>query len=362
MQTAKSKAIYRERIGRIRKLLNQKGIAALLITSPANATYTTGFPGDDSWVVISPGAVYLLTDSRYTEQAQSRCCNCRIIERKEPLAKAAAKLLQKTKKAIAVESSTTLEQLVQLKKHYKGRVKNISGLVESLRRRKDAREIAALKAAIKTASKALQNTLRKIKTGVTESELAGALEFEIRKLGAQNSFDTIVAFGANASRPHHKSGKTRLKKNDSVLLDFGAKVNGYCSDITRCFTIGRTTRLYTKAYEAVEQAKNAAIKKIKAGVDITEVDNAARETIRRCGFEPHGHGTGHGLGLEVHEQPVITLKTKSKLKAGDIITIEPGIYIPGKLGIRLEDDILVTKTGCRVLSKSCRVRAFAGCV
>ncbi len=352
---AKKETIYKNRISRIRKLLTQKQIAALLITSPADVTYATGFLGDDSWVVISSRTVHLLTDSRYTEQARRQCRNCRIIERKEPIAKAAAKLLQKTKdkKAIAVESSTTLEQLVQLKKYYKRRIKNVSGLVESLRRQKDDTEIAQIKAAIKIASKVLQTVRRRIKPGITESELAGRIELEIRKLGAQCSFETIVAFGANAAEPHHKSGKKRLRENDSVLIDFGVKVNGYCCDLTRCFTVGRTTRQYTKAYETVEQAKKAAIKKIKAGVDIRDVDHAAREIIRSYGFEPYGHGTGHGLGLEVHEQPVITPTTKGKLKTGDCITIEPGIYIPGKFGIRLEDDILVTKTSCRILSEKC---------
>jgi Xaa-Pro aminopeptidase len=352
---AKNKIIYKNRISRIRKLLNRKQIAALLVTCPANVTYTTGFLGDDSWVVISSRTVHLLTDSRYTEQARRQCRNCRIIARKEPMAEAAAKLLRKTKgkKAIAVESSTTLEQLVQLKKYYKRRIKNVSGIVESLRRQKGDTEVAAIKAAIRIASRALQGVRRRIKPGITESELAGRIEFEIRKLGAQCSFETIVAFGANAAEPHHKSGKKRLRKNDTVLIDFGVKLNGYCCDLTRCFAVGRATRQYAKAYEAVEQAKKSAIKKIKAGVDVREVDRAARETIRRYGFKPHGHGTGHGLGLEVHEQPVISDRTNGKLEAGDCVTIEPGIYIPGRFGIRLEDDVLVTKTGCSVLSRNC---------
>lgn len=352
---AKNGVIYKGRISRVRELLNQKQIAALLITHPANVTYTTGFLGDDSWVVISSGTVYLLTDSRYTEQARRQCRNCRIISRKEPIAKAAAKLLKKTKskKVIAVESSTTLEQLVQLKKYYRRKVKNISGLVESLRRQKDETEIAAIKAAIKVALKALQSVRRRIRPGITEGELAGRLEFEIRRFGAQCSFETIVAFGSSAAEPHHKSGKKRLKKNDSVLIDFGVRLSGYCCDLTRCFAVGRVSRRYAKAYEAVEQAKKAAIKKIRAGVGAKEVDKAARKVIRQYGFEPHGHGTGHGLGLEVHEQPVISDRANGKLEAGDCITIEPGIYIPGKFGIRLEDDVLVTETGCYIFSKSC---------
>lgn len=349
---AKEQTTYKSRISRIRKLLNQKQAAALLITRPANASYATGFLGEDSWVVILPKTAYLLTDSRYIEQARRQCHNCRIVEGKKPIAEAAAELLQRTKnkKAIAIESSTTLEQLVQLKKHYKGSVKNVSGIVESLRRRKDDTELAAIKAAVKTASEALRIVRRGIKPGITESELAGRLEFEVRKLGGRCSFETIVAFGASASEPHHKSGKKRLRKNDSVLIDFGVKASGYCCDLTRCFTIGQAARRYKKAYEAVEHAKKAAIEKVKAGVDVKEVDKAAREVIRQYGFEPHGHGTGHGLGLEVHEQPVISEQANGKLEAGDIVTIEPGIYVPGKFGIRLEDDVLITETGCKILS------------
>lgn len=344
--------VYAKRISDVRKLLKQKKLNALIITSGANVTYISGFLGDDSWAAITNNAVYLLTDNRYTEQAKKQCRGCKIIVRKGPMGQAVAEILAKSKgtKSIAVESSTTIEQLVQLKKHIKQPVKSVSGIVESLRRTKDNTEIKKIKAAIKIAAKALKNTLRKIRPGITESELAGVLDLEIRKLGSQNSFETIVAFGANAAEPHHISGSRRLKKNDTVLIDFGARLNGYCSDLTRCFTIGKINTRYAKAYEAVEQAQKAAIEKVKAGVDAREVDEAARKVIRKYGFKPHGHGTGHGLGLQVHEQPAVTGKMKVELKAGDVITIEPGIYTPGKFGIRLEEDILVTASGCKVLS------------
>ncbi len=349
----RNEPVYAKRISNVRKLLKQKKLNALIITSGANVTYISGFLGDDSWALITNNSVYLLTDNRYTEQAKKQCRGCKIIERKGPIAKAVAEILLKTKgkKAIALENSTTIEQLVQLKKHIKMPVKSVSGIVESLRRAKDNTEINKIKAVIKIAAKALKNTLRKIKAGITESELAGQIDLQIRKLGAQNSFETIVAFGANAAEPHHICGSRRLKKNDTVLIDFGARLNGYCSDLTRCFTVGRINTRYAKAYEAVEQAQKAAIEKIKAGVDAREVDEAARKVIRRYGFKPHGHGTGHGLGLQVHEQPAVSDKTIAELKASDVITIEPAIYIPGKFGIRLEEDVLVTKSGCKVLSR-----------
>ncbi len=165
------------------------------------------------------------------------------------------------------------------------------------------------------------------------------LDFQVRKLGATSSFETIVAFGPNASRPHHQPTTKKLKRQDTVLIDFGAKYKGYCSDITRCFAIGRASTFYKKVYDVVEQAQLAAIKMVKAGVEIVRVDAAAREVIRKTDLPVYGHGTGHGFGLEIHELPYLKPESKGKLKAGQIITIEPGVYIPGKVGVRIEDDI-----------------------
>ncbi|MEA3225685.1 MAG: M24 family metallopeptidase, partial [Planctomycetota bacterium] len=187
----------------------------------------------------------------------------------------------------------------------------------------------------------------------SESELAGMLDFQIRKLGARNSFETIVAFGPNASRPHHQPGMQKLKKRDTVLIDFGAKYRGYCSDITRCFTVGEPTALFKKVFDVVEQAQTAAIKKIRAGAKFTEIDATARQTIAKADLPVYGHGTGHGFGLEIHEPPFLKADGKGKFQAGQVITIEPGIYIPGKLGIRIEDDILVTETAHKILTRSC---------
>jgi len=211
----------------------------------------------------------------------------------------------------------------------------------------------AIKRAGRIAAQALKKTVQTIKPGITENDLAGLLDFQIRKLGAINGFPTIVAFGANASRPHHQPSMRKLKKNDTILIDFGAGYKGYCSDITRCFIIGRPGSLYKKVYNAVRQAQQAAIKMIKAGVEITKVDAAARKVIAEHDLPVYGHGTGHGLGLEIHEGPVVAQKRKGRLKAGEVITIEPGVYIPGKLGVRIEDDILVTRNGCKILSSNC---------
>ncbi|MHC4085306.1 MAG: M24 family metallopeptidase [Planctomycetota bacterium] len=344
-----------KRIKGIRRELNKKKIDCFIITRPANVTYTTGFMGDDSWAIITRRAVYLLTDSRYTEQAQTECIGCGIIQRKNSLAGAVAKLCKKLKsvRIVGVEKSTSVGDFEALKKHVKLRLKTTASIIESVRRIKDSSEISTIKAAASISAKALEQILRYIKPGVTESELAGMLDFQIRRSGATNSFETIVAFGPNASRPHHQPSKRKLKKRDTVLIDFGARYKGYCSDITRSFATCRPTPFFEKVYEAVQQAQTAAIKTVKAGVEMVKVDAAARGMISSYDLPVYSHGTGHGFGLEIHEMPFLKAQSKGKLKAGEVITIEPGIYIPGKLGVRIEDDVLVTEAGHKILTRSC---------
>jgi Xaa-Pro aminopeptidase len=345
--------IIKRRIKAIRYQLKKRQIKSLLVTKPANVTYTTGFLGDDSWTLITNRAVYLLTDSRYTEQAQNECPVCRIIERDRPMVEAVAELLKKSKsvQTVAVEKSVSLAAFEALKKHIKVRLKTVANIIESARSIKDKSEVAAIGAAARIAAQALRQTFAHIKPGITENELAGRLDFQIRKAAATNSFETIVAFGPNASRPHHQPTSRKLKKNDTVLIDFGVRFKGCCCDITRCFVVGRPNRFYKKVYNAVQQAQTAALKMIKAGVAAKKVDAAARKVIRKSGLPVYGHGTGHGLGLEVHEEPVISADSKAKLQPGMVFTIEPAVYIPGKLGIRIEDDVLVTETGSKILTR-----------
>ena len=350
-----NRQIIARRIRAIRRRLNKKRIRCLILTKPANVTYATGFLGDDSWAAITGSHVYLLTDSRYIGQAQKECPSCKTIERAGLMADAVAKLVKKLKsvRTVTVEKSVSVSDFEQLNKAVKARLRTAADIIEAVRSLKDQSEIAAIKAAALISSRALEQTLPYIKPGVTESELAGMLDFQIRRLGARNSFETIVAFGSNASRPHHQPGARKLKKKDTVLIDFGAKYKGYCSDITRCFAIGAPTALYRKVYDAVEQAQAVAIKTIKAGVKMTQVDAAAREVIDKTDLPVYGHGTGHGFGLEIHESPFLKAGGKGRLEAGQVITIEPGIYIPGKLGVRIEDDILVTETGHKILTRNC---------
>jgi Xaa-Pro aminopeptidase len=347
--------IIRKRVRIIRYQLKKKRLTTLLVTKPANVTYIAGFLGDDSWALIADKVVYLLTDSRYTEQAKNQCPACDIIERDKSLVDTVADLLKKLKssRALAVEKSISLASFESLKKTVNRRLKTVESLIESARAIKDKSEIAAISAASRIAAKALRQTFKHLKPGVTESELAGRLDFQIRRSGAINSFETIVAFGPNASRPHHQPTTRKLRKNDTILIDFGVRFKGYCCDITRCFAVGRPNPFYKKAYDAVQQAQTAAIKMLKPGVAAKKVDAAARDIIRKSSLPVYGHGTGHGIGLEIHESPIISAVSKAKLQPGMVFTIEPAVYIPGKLGVRIEDDVLITKTGCKILTRSC---------
>jgi len=345
----------RNRLKLLRQKLNKKNLNCLLVTQPANITYLTGFTGDDSWVIITARNDYLLTDSRYTEQAQKQCPACKIIERAKSLPEAAAKIINsyKSVKTAGLEIAVKLGVFRKLKNNIKAKIKTEADLIENIRTIKDKQEIKHIEAAAEIAAKALNETQKYFKPTITENQLAGRLDFEIRKLGAKNCFETIIAFGPNGSRPHHQPGKRKLKKNDTILIDFGVKFKSYCCDITRCFAIGKPSSLFRKVYRAVKEAQAAAINSIKPGVELSDVDTAARGIIAGYDLPVYKHGTGHGLGLEVHEKPFISKKAKTKIKTGMLFTIEPGIYIPSQIGIRIEDDVLVTKTGCKVLSKAC---------
>jgi Xaa-Pro aminopeptidase len=348
-----------QRIKSIRTELSSRRIDALVLTRPANVTYLTGFSGEDSWTVVTGRAVYLLTDSRYTEQAQKECPLARIVERKDPIAQAGGRLIGRLKFAqtVAVEKSISLEQYETLKKNLDVPLKAVDGIVEDLRRVKDVDETASIQSSAAIAATAFQRAVRHVRPGITESELAGILDLEMRRQGAKVGFETIVAFGPNASRPHHQPSQRKLAAKDTILIDFGARYNGYCCDITRSFAFGKPTAAYCRAYEVVEQAQAAAIRVAKEGAKLVEVDAAARNAIRESGLPVYGHGTGHGFGLEIHEIPFLKEGAKGALKAGQIITIEPGIYLPGKLGVRIEDDILITDDGCEILTGACPRRS-----
>lgn len=351
-----TKEILRKRVGAVSRNAKKKGLDVLVLTSGANVTYLTGFMGDDSWVVAVGRRVWLITDSRYTEQAKGECPACKIIERKGGLVEEVGKIVDKYAQGgmVGLENMTPTLFFDALKKRLrkaKAKVQLAGGVVSAVRMAKDEGEVAAIRKSANVSKKALGIALSQVRVGMSESELAGAIEFEMRKLGAVPSFDTIVAFGANGSRPHHMPGRKKLRKNDTILIDYGSKINGYCSDMTRCYAVGKVKDEYARAYDAVLNAQAAAISAVAAGVRNDEVDKAARDVIKAAEFPEYGHGTGHGLGLEVHERPSVSGLSSDMLKAGQVVTIEPGIYLPGKFGIRIEDDVVVTKDGCKIITR-----------
>ena len=340
------------RLKLLRKGMRKEGFDWLILTNPANVAYVTGFMGEDSWAVAGRRQSHLVTDSRYTEQAQNDCACCQIVERSEGMVKAVLNLIG-SKGNVGVDDGMTVAFYELLRKQLKGRVKRGGRLVENLREVKDRTEAGIIEEAAGVAWKVLARSLV-VKMGMTESELAGRIEFEMRRLGARPSFDTIVAFGGNASQAHYVPGSRKLRKNDTILIDFGVKWKGYCCDMTRCFAVGEAGAQYEKAYDTVLEAHRTAVSRLKAGVSVKELDEAARKAIEDEGLPPYNHGLGHGLGLEVHEGPVVSSKAKGVLKAGQVVTIEPAVYVPGRLGIRLEDDYLVTERGCKLLSGGSR--------
>jgi len=338
----------------VRKILKQKKLDALIVTSKSNVNYLSCFTGDDSWLIVTGKKIYLLTDSRYAEQAQGQCSEIDIIDRDTSLSEVAARIINRSTsiKSVGLESMSSIAAFLRIKNYLKPKIAVCNGIIENVRVVKDDFEMSCIRKAGRIASEALQKTLKIIKPGITESHLAGDLEYQMRLLGGEKSFDTIVAFGKNGSRPHHEPGDSKLKKNDSILIDLGAKYKGYCSDITRCFGVGKVSNQYRKAYEAVRKAQQIAIENVRSQAKISVIDDIARNIISSAGFEVYGHGTGHGLGLEVHESPVVSGLSNDKLQKGNVITIEPGVYIPGKFGIRIEDDIFVDEKKAKILTRS----------
>ncbi|MBW8036078.1 MAG: aminopeptidase P family protein [Planctomycetes bacterium] len=344
----------KKHVSAVAKSLKNLSLDAAVITSATNVSYLTGFSGDDSWALIIGRRTFLLTDSRYLEQALKECPACKVVQRTKGLVDEAASIIARSKsvKTVGVEDTTSIAIFDTIRKKIGVKVKKISRLVENIRTIKSPEEIACIRKAGTIADASLDSALKQIATGITESWLAGLIEFEMRKRGANISFDTIVAFGPNASRNHHTPGTRKLKKRDTILIDFGARYKGYCSDKTRCFAVGKPTKIYQDAYNTVADAQAAGIKAVANGVSCAKIDSLARKVIEDAGFTPYEHGLGHGLGMEVHEMPILSKLSKEKLRTGQVITIEPGIYVPGKFGIRIEDDIVVTETGCKILSRT----------
>ncbi len=338
-------------------------IDALLVTKPENVRYLTGFTGSNGMLLLlRDGSATLFTDPRYTVQSKQQT-DCEIVIAKGTLTKAVLKAFTKSgARNIGFEQDhLNVAQFEALKKGLTLGLElvGVSGLIENLRMAKDEGEIALIRASVIANSQALENALGRLEIGMTEAEFAAEIDYANRKLGAEGlAFDTIVAAGVRAALPHAHPGPAVIGPG-MLLIDMGVFHNGYASDMTRMVHLGEPTEQYREAYAAVLEAQLAAIDAVKPGAGVVGVDKAAREVLKSHGFDKaFVHSTGHGLGLEIHENPRIGRKGKGKLETGMAITIEPGVYLEGWGGIRIEDTVLVTSTGCEILtptSKALRV-------
>ncbi len=339
---------------RLAAALKQTRVNGLLITALPNIRYLSGFTGSNAALLVIGERALLFTDPRYQTQAP-RESDCEVKIAKGPLAPEIHKWLKRLKvKSLGFEQNRiSYEGYSELRDGMDGiRFKPIAGLVEALRLVKSPAEIATIRASVQLNSAALEQALRRFKSSMTEVDLAAEIEYRMRRLGADRpAFETIVASGERSALPHaHPTGHP-IQGDQLLLVDMGAAVAGYASDMTRTYAVGRLDAKMRRMYRAVLESQLAAIDAVKPGVSCASVDRAAREVLRRYGLDKlFLHSTGHGLGLEIHERPRVGRKEGTKLEAGMAITIEPGVYAEGLGGIRIEDTVVVTERGSEVLT------------
>jgi Xaa-Pro aminopeptidase len=331
----------------------------MLVSNRSNVTYLTGFTGEASYLLVTREQDLLVSDSRFTIQLKDECpeLDVHIRPRTQSLAVAACNSAAKMKIAsLGVESSDVTMALHEtLSANLAATtITGVSGVVEALREIKDKLEIEAIRRAIRLAEKSIGVIRASLTEDQTELQVAANIEHEIRRFGGMGcSFPPIVAVGPRAALPHAPPTGRRVGESEFTLIDWGAREQErqYISDLTRVFVTGRISPKLERVYGIVLKAQKNAIKAVRPGVSMGVVDAAARGTIQKAGFgKQFGHGLGHGIGLDVHEAPRLIDKEKRQLKPGMVITIEPGIYLPGWGGVRIEDDILVTRDGHEVLS------------
>ena len=344
------------RVEKLRKKMQEENLDSFLITSPYNLRYLTNFTGTTGLAVITLEKAFFITDFRYTEQAAAQAQGFEIIKNVGPIFEEVADLVQKEGlRELGFEETTVsfLEYSV-LEEIIDAQLIPISGMIEELREIKDEEEIAIIEKACSIADLAYDHILKMIQPGMTEIEVANQLDFYMRSLGASGvSFETIVASGLRSAMPHGVASKKIIEQGDLITIDFGCYYEGYVSDMTRTFAIGDPGEQLKEIYQIVLEAQLAVLEVAKPGVTGKQLDAVARDYITKHGYgEAFGHSTGHGIGLEIHEGPNVSVRAENQFVPGNIITIEPGIYLPGFGGVSIEDDLLITSDGNRVLTHS----------
>ncbi len=338
-------------LGKVR----EAGAQALLVNSPPNRRYLTGFSGSAGTVWISEKRRALLTDFRYIEQAKGQCPGWEIIHIDE-LEKSIAELIsQEGVDAVAIEAQhVTVSQLNAWRKAFSAEIVETEGIVEAVRMVKTPDEVEKIRKAASIADHAFAQVLPQLRPGITELEVAIELEFTMRKAGASGvSFRPIVAAGTRSALPHAEPGRRVFAHGDFVVMDFGCVVDGFCSDMTRTVVVGEPTEKHLLIYDLVLRAQLEGLKAVRPGVTAKSVDSVARGIIEEGGYGQYfGHNLGHGVGLEIHERPRLSPKDETVLEPGMVVTVEPGIYLPDFGGVRIEDLVLVTEDGCSVISST----------
>ncbi|MBQ8209005.1 MAG: aminopeptidase P family protein [Clostridia bacterium] len=332
-----------------------------LIVTPENRRYFTDFPSSDGILVVTRQGSIFFTDSRYIEAAQKTITCCEVAEGKKVYEQIRDFLNANNVKNIAVEQSgITLAQFENLKKNENLKAfellsdNSLDKAISALRQVKSADEAERIKAAQRIAEKAFEHILDFIKVGRTEREIQLELDFFMLRNGAEAlSFDTIAVSGVNSSMPHGVPSDKRIENGDFITMDFGAVVDGYHSDMTRTVAVGFVTDKQREVYETVLYAQENALSVLRAGVACADADKAARDVIASKGYgEFFGHGTGHGVGIEIHEKPNLSPRSDATLQIGNVVTVEPGIYLPSEFGVRIEDMALITENGYENLTKA----------
>ena len=387
---SRAKAYLKVRHKAVREAMKELKLDGLLLTHPADLAYLTNFTGDDSIGLITRDDFHLVTDFRYKEQAELEAGWVKVSLREAKMSDALAKALVETGiRRVGFEANfATFGQITALDRAVKEQTKEakpsgkkaaakaspapegelelvpLEDVMTNLRKVKDDHEIDLIRKAVALAEESFIAIRDRgdIKVDETESYLAGLLIFELRSRGAAGtSFPPIVAAGTNSSLPHYRPGETRVQRDQPLLFDWGALYNGYCSDLTRTFMIGRVSSRMKQIYKVVLEAQMTVLDFLRPGVTTMQADRVARDVIEKAGFgKEFGHGLGHGIGRDIHELPTLR-KTggDEELRPGMIVTVEPGIYLPGEGGVRIEDDVLITHSGAEVLSTL--DKSFEGC-
>lgn len=345
------------------ELLREAKVNALVVSGMPNVRYLTGFTGSSALVLAMRDGAVFFTDGRYKLQAAQEVRGAKVVTARGSLVTAlAASVKRRRLRKLGFESHRASYGLYEsLRSGLPGvGLKPLSGVVEKLRAVKTADEIAALRRAVDLNSAVFEACLPQVQPGRTERDVADQIEFEMRRRGGDKpAFETIVATGAHSAYPHAKPGLNPLNRNEFIIIDQGVILNGYSSDMTRTVALGGLGREARRVYHAVLEAQQAAIAAVRPGIGAAEVDRQARMVLQKHGLEKaFVHSTGHGVGLEIHEPPRLGRREKTRLESGMVITIEPGVYLEGFGGVRIEDMVVVTPAGCEILtptSKELRV-------